>query len=421
MNLPDSRLPTPDSRLPVNKNILFLSNGHGEDTHNCQIIKAFTKICPDTNISAMPIVGAGNSYKSLNIPIISPTANMPSGGFLYLNPLLLFKDLGQGLISLTWQQLQTIWKFAKNCDLIMVTGDIVVAAIAYSTKLPYVVFLSADSSYYEGRINLGLILPKLLNNSRCLKVFTRDALTAKDLKLQGIKKAEFVGTPVMDNLTSTGKNLQLKPELFTIAILPGSRLPEAGRNLCLLLKLVREIVKVMGENVCQFRAATVPILMSELEVIYTSEDWEYRESKLTFSNQEYGIEVICYEDAFADILQHSNLVIGMAGTAIEQAVGLGKPVITIPGDGPSFTYRFAEAQTRLLGCSVQVIGKKTANSFILQKAAQKVKETVVDKEYLEACIQNGLQRMGKAGASEKIANYLMQYLSREEERKNPHN
>ena len=168
------------------KNILFLSNGHGEDTHNCQIIKAFTKICPDINISAMPIVGVGNNYKNLNIPIIGPTANMPSGGFLYLNPLLLFKDLGQGLISLTWQKLQTIWKFAENCDLIMATGDIVVAAIAYSTKLPYVVFLSADSSYYEGRINLGLILPKLLNNSRCLKVFARDALTAKDLKLQGI-------------------------------------------------------------------------------------------------------------------------------------------------------------------------------------------------------------------------------------------
>lgn len=393
------------------KNILFLSNGHGEDTHNCQIIKAFTKISPDINISAMPIVGVGNNYKNLNIPIIGPTANMPSGGFLYLNPLLLFKDLGQGLISLTWQKLQTIWKFAENCDLIMATGDIVVAAIAYSTKLPYVVFLSADSSYYEGRINLGLILPKLLNNSRCLKVFARDALTAKDLKLQGIGKTEFVGTPVMDNLTSTGKNLHLQPELFTIAILPGSRLPEAARNLCLLLKLVREVAKVMGVNVCQFRAATVPILMFELEAIAISEGWQYQGNKLTFLTQEYAIEVICYEDAFADILQYSNLVIGMAGTAIEQAVGLGKPVITIPGEGPSFTYGFAEAQTRLLGSSVQVVGKKIANNFTLQKAALKVKEILADQDYLQGCMNNGLERMGKPGASKKIANYLVKYLS----------
>lgn len=392
------------------KNILFLSNGHGEDTHNCQIIKAFTKICPDVKLSAMPIVGAGNSYKSLGIPIIGPTANMPSGGFFYLNPLFLFKDVGQGLIGLTWQQLQAVWKFARNGGLIMATGDIVVAAIAYSTKLPYCVFLSADSSYYEGRINLGLILPKLLNNSRCLKVFARDVLTAADLNRQGIKKADFVGTPVMDNLIYTGKDLQLKPGLFTIAILPGSRLPEAGKNLSLLLKLVREIVKVMGENVCQFRAAFVPILMSELEAIATSEGWQYQEGKLTFLTNEYPIEVICYEDAFADILQASNLVIGMAGTAIEQAVGLGKPVITIPGEGPSFTYRFAEAQTRLLGCSVQVIGKQPANSFILQEAAQKVKEILADREYLETCIKNGIERMGKPGASVEIANYLVKYV-----------
>lgn len=392
------------------KNILFLSNGHGEDTHNCQIIKALTKISPDTSISAMPIVGIGNSYKNLNIPILGPQVNMPSGGFLYLNPLLLFQDLRKGLINLTCQKLQTIWKFSKNCDLIMATGDIVVAAIAYSTKLPYVIFLSADSSYYEGRINLGLILPKLLNNPRCLKVFARDALTAKDLNLQGIKKVEFAGMPVMDNLILTGKNLLLQPELFTIAILPGSRLPEAGRNLCLLLQLVREIVKVMGVDVCQFRAATVPILMLEIESIAISEGWQYQKSKLTFLTQEDAIEVICYEDAFADILQHSNLVIGMAGTAIEQAVGLGKPVITIPGEGPSFTYRFAEAQTRLLGSSVQVIGKKLANNFTLQQAAQKVKEALADQEYLQSCINNGLERMGKPGASKKIANYLAKHF-----------
>ena len=102
----------------------------------------------------------------------------------------------------------------------------------------------------------------------------------------------------------------------------------------------------------------------------------------------------------------------MAGTAIEQAVGLGKPVITIPGEGPSFTYRFAEAQTRLLGCSVQIIGKQAANQFILQEAAQKVKQVLSDQEYLQVCIDNGLERMGKPGASVKIADYLVKYLQK---------
>ena len=44
----------------------------------------------------------------------------------------------------------------------------------------------------------------------------------------------------------------------------------------------------------------------------------------------------------------------MAGTAAEQAIGLGKPVIQIEGKGPQFTKSFAEAQRLLLGKNVFV-------------------------------------------------------------------
>jgi len=42
----------------------------------------------------------------------------------------------------------------------------------------------------------------------------------------------------------------------------------------------------------------------------------------------------------------------MAGTAAEQAVGMAKPVLQLPGQGPQFTAGFAEAQRRLLGPTV---------------------------------------------------------------------
>ena len=58
-----------------------------------------------------------------------------------------------------------------------------------------------------------------------------------------------------------------------------------------------------------------------------------------------------------------------------------------------------------------MIGKKIANNFTLQKAALKVKEILADQDYLQGCMNNGLERMGKPGASEKIANYLVKYLS----------
>ena len=61
------------------------------------------------------------------------------------------------------------------------------------------------------------------------------------------------------------------------------------------------------------------------------------------------LEVNIYWNNFDKILLKSRCCISMAGTAAEQAIGLGKPVIQIEGKGPQFTKTFAEAQRRLLG------------------------------------------------------------------------
>jgi uncharacterized protein (TIGR03492 family) len=68
---------------------------------------------------------------------------------------------------------------------------------------------------------------------------------------------------------------------------------------------------------------------------------------------------------------------------------LGQPVIELPGNGPAFTSRFAAAQHRLLGNSVQVIGTQRANSHIIKEAALAVDRTLQDDKYLASCIQNG--------------------------------
>jgi uncharacterized protein (TIGR03492 family) len=398
------------------KEILFLSNGHGEDAINCQILHALRASAPDIDVSAMPIVGDGAAYSRSSVPMIGPTSPMPSGGVFYMNPLFFLKDVRAGLVRLTLQQFKATREYSQRCDLLVTTGDIVAAGFAHATGRPYIIFLSANSTYYEGLADLGFLLNYLLSSEQCLAIFTRDALTAADLNRQGFEKAIFVGNPVMDNLSPTGKDLQLKAGVRAIAILPGSRLPEATDNLVLLLKLVKQIAAIASQPV-QFVAALVPSLMLELDDIAARSGWLHREQKLIFqeikqqgSDPEFTVEIICYSDAFTDILQQSSLVIGMTGTALEQAVGLGKPVITIPGEGPSFTYRFAEAQNRLLGDSVQVIGTKTANSEIIQEAALAVDRTLQDKDYLESCVKNGLERMGKAGGSQKIANYAANYL-----------
>jgi uncharacterized protein (TIGR03492 family) len=52
-------------------------------------------------------------------------------------------------------------------------------------------------------------------------------------------------------------------------------------------------------------------------------------------------------NAFAALLHASGVALGTAGTANEQAVGLGKPTVAFPTNGPQFTGSFARAQKRL--------------------------------------------------------------------------
>ncbi len=388
--------------------LLFISNGHGEDNHSSYIIQTLLELRPSLNIAAMPLIGEGNAYRRLNIPIIGPTQNMPSGGFSYMDRLQLLKDIQSGLIGLTWRQLQAVLDYAPRCDLIMATGDTTSQSFAYLTYRPFVSFISCLSALYEGSLYLGPIIRHVLRSPRCLNVFTRDPYTAEDLVKKGFKKAKFGGIPSLDKLSPAGKDLQLNPAIPMLALLPGSRLPEAIRNFKLQLQWTQEIVNVMGEDKIQFRAALVPRLMEKIEEIAEETRFIINNNKLIFNSPK--IEVICYSDAFSDILHQTDLVLGMAGLAVDQAVALGKPVIQVPGEGPQFTYAFAEAQTRLLGLSAQTVGTKPADLKILKEAAQVVAKTLANTDYLENCLKNGQERLGTSGASLRISQTLLDYL-----------
>ena len=61
------------------------------------------------------------------------------------------------------------------------------------------------------------------------------------------------------------------------------------------------------------------------------------------------------QQAYNDCLHLGDFAIAMAGTATEQFIGLGKPAIAIPGNGPQYNPAFAEAQSRHLGSSLILV------------------------------------------------------------------
>ena len=387
--------------------VLFLSNGHGEDLNASLILAALRSLEPSLQIGAMPLVGMGNAYRRLQVDIIGPTQNLPSGGIIYLNPWNWVKDITSGLIGLTLQQIKAVFREKTNCDLLIAVGDIVPIVIAYLTGRPFVAFIVSTSSYYEGKLRLPWITEFCLRSPRCQRVFTRDEFTAEDLQQKSLKKAIFAGYPIMDVLQSSHYDLELEPNLPMIALLPGSRLPEAIDNLQLQLNACEAIAL---KRPVQFRAALVPSITEEdLQALAQKMGWHYHGSgKLV--NPVQNFRVICYWDAFAYILQQCDLAIGMAGTAVEQAVGLGKPVVQIPGAGPQFTYAFAEAQMRLLGSSVKTIGKSPNDDSLFENVAKNIDKILDDSDYLETCLQNGKQRVGDAGGSVGIAQGILELI-----------
>ncbi|UBF24435.1 hypothetical protein K9N68_22425 [Kovacikia minuta CCNUW1] len=101
-----------------------------------------------------------------------------------------------------------------------------------------------------------------------------------------------------------------------------------------------------------------------------------------------------------EFVQRADVAIAMTGTGTEQFVGLGKPVITIPGKGPQFTPAFAEAQTRLLGPSVTVVAEPA-------QVAGAIQSLFNHPDRLQLIAENGRRRLGKPGAADRIAQCLV--------------
>ncbi len=394
--------------------LLCLSNGHGEDLNTGLILDALQALAPEIKVLAMPIAGAGSAYQSRGIPIIGPTQTMPSGGIFYMNPLLFLGDIFSGLILLTWRQLQATLKTAPSCDLILATGDIVVLGLAWLTGRPFCGFIVSTSRYYEGTLKIPALAWACLRSSRCQAVYTRDAFTAVELQEKGIHQAKFLGYPIMDAIQSQAPTkllLPKQPDQPTIALFPGSRVPEAAANLKELLNLAVGV----GQTVpSQFQVACVQNLTPEMiHTVCDEAGWSCAQNLQepnALSLRKERVTVHCYYQAFAEILNHCDLVWGMAGTAVEQAVGLGKPVLQIPGNGPQFTYRFAEAQNRLLGLSVQTLLPNLSLKEKNEQATTWVQHTWQNSEYLVACQANGQERVGRTGGAIAIAQDLISYL-----------
>lgn len=390
--------------MSENIKLLSISNGHGEDLIAMTIISAIQKDFDFVEVDGYPMVGMGKSYTNGNIPIVTlENRQFPSGGFIYNSPENMTKDLSSGVIGFTLNQFKHIKKIAKDYDGAIIVGDVVPLMLAWWGGLDFVFYGSAKSEYDNNAI-IKSISPvytgmerNVLKSKYCKIAAFRDRLTADKMKEYLGEKSVYLGNPMMD--IEVGNKLTI--DRASIALLPGSR-DDAVVNMEDILTTTFLVSQSLPQY--EYFAAVTPAITDEM----IAEIGMAKGYGVILDNMK-GADIVlqknnCFvyfsRDSFGQIISGCTAAIGLAGTANEQAVGLGKPLVSFISRGIQYQERFARAQHNILGDSVSV----TATP---EEAAKKLIAILSDKILYTHLSETGKVRMGEPGGGHRLAQAII--------------
>jgi len=243
----------------------------------------------------------------------------------------------------------------------------------------------------------------------CRLVFTRDQKAADTLVKADIP-AVYVGNPMMDSLKITGENFGIKGNKV-IGILPGSR-KDAYDNLFFVLGTVRIIASTLLKRISFLLAFSPTLSLAFLEETASRANFKLINSNLEEKKrgiiallvypEETKVKVIL--GRFGDVLNCSQVIIGLAGTGNEQAAGLGKPIVTFWRNNSLRPKEFVLRQKILLG-EVLVIVKKDQKAI-----AEEVLSILNNPLRIQTMSMAGQRSMGKFGAVDKITSSIMKFM-----------
>lgn len=401
--------------------ILVLSNGTGEDLIACSVARSFLGLVPGAKVRALPLVGDGQRYREAELALIASRPTHSDAGFRYLTPFWLVRDMGHDLPGrvVSWRRIIRDWCSSTQGAqrLVIAVGDVVPLALARLSG-PDLVFIGcAKSEYYrrdrdgplprgglgariESRLPsvYGALERRLMKPPKCRAVFPRDSLTAQRLHPFGLA-VQDLGNPMMDGLQPRG-DVVIPAADCAIALVPGSRHPESLANWRQQLDRLADVIHALAPKRPLFLA---PIPQAKRDPGYRAaaleRGWLEAQGVLTRARA----TLILTPDGFADTIHRADLAIAQAGTASEQIAGLGKPIISFPGEGPQFVHRFAEAQARLLGPLMHYLPE---GSGLGPLVAALIDDRTRRRHWRAA----GVERMGRPGASDRIARAIAEII-----------
>ena len=400
------------------KTLLIISNGHGEDIIALEIIKKLLKKKEFMNIEVMPLVGDGYVFDTLkvkNFKKIGFLKVLPSGGFSNQSLKAFFQDFLAGMLVNVIKNFLVLRGKSKNYCKILAIGDLLPLFFAWSSQSEFI-FIGTPKSDYTWNSGPGWSFSDfyhklkgsewdpweiyIMRSSKCKAVIMRDDLTAQNLIKKKID-AIYLGNPMMDFVEEKNKYISNIIIFHRIILLIGSRFPEAFNNLDAFLSCINKID--ISQELCILLPLSLNAKISEIENFLKSHSFLRNkkqfligENSVWKKNNKY---ILLGKGTFNSWACMADLGLSNAGTATEQIAGLGIPSLSFPGKGPQFNRSFAIRQSRMLGgsvliCKNQEILIKNLNHLLESKKTRMVQS------------KQGIERMGKKGASERIVNFI---------------
>ncbi|MFC2172741.1 lipid-A-disaccharide synthase-related protein [Acidobacteriota bacterium] len=362
--------------------LCFFSNGYGEDRSAALIARELRTLRPWIKISAAPLITQGEEYARRDIPVITKGVVPPSGGFPLLSAGAFLSDFTYNRQYLNYYR--DLKPFRKEIDGGMVVGDTFLLVLVRLAVGKDLVHLSLSKSEHK---NSHFWFEESIFRRIPSTVLTRDDLTCRTLREKKINVC-YLGNPIMDDLSPKGIDLGRKR---IIGLLPGSK-QDSYENFKKLLQVV-DLVKEEVSFICALSGGLETGLMVDAAL---KEGWRRDEALLRKGRRTMQI----LKNAFDDIIARSDVLVSLAGTATEQAVGLGKPVVSFEGSGTQTNNKRMKDQERLLGGAVKYI------TDFPNGVADEISRLLSDPEERARRGEIGRSRMGSAGASKRIAEFL---------------
>lgn len=332
------------------KRILIVSNGHGEDHIASQLAKQLHQ----HERVVLPLAGKGKAYTDLGLIPCITHSTLPSGGFVRsLGDL--YKDLRAGLCSSLTASRKMIKKKAAEADLIIAVGDVFCLMMASTGHKTPVYFLpTAKSDWFMSHSAIERMLIKRTSK----KIYTRDTLTAKSLQKKGLP-ACYLGNPMMDGLWETKTPPIFAENKPVLALVPGSR-EEAYRNAIHMFGIAHGVQEQADCHLVW--AKSTELSLTRLISHYPKNTWSFC-PKGTWMRDIHGL-FIHIVPHFPDVLAVADVVLGLAGTANEQAIHVGKDVFAFEGFGPQSTLKRFKEQRALMEGKLHIFEDRTSETIV---------------------------------------------------------